>query len=971
MREGGAALLAMSALPSTSFHNGLSNTSNGHLIHYASVASTSTALPQGTATAAVAQPEPSPRLRQDSNAPESVKVGRHRDKLEQIRSSLKPFEQSTAVGVLSSEAPLSRSDLDAQKLALIHNLMQFGYDRGTATYALAQVNFSSVAKAVEWLRNENNLSLLQDPFLPRYNNNGVYSSAVYAQYPSTSSHQHDDSGSDRSSSPLARLPSPRSPSPSRVAAVTPVQQPDYARTHARLTLGARGDDLNSRNSPRSITGRGTTTISVEKAHPERSRLPGTRRPAPPPPIESVRTRLERAPTQHGTGLHINIDSSAGAEGAPRRYNFDLRQTGPSTSSALGGVQSFLVNDDFNSGYVSYVDQLLHAPTSNGHQTSSPTVTTAALSLVSMPSSSYTTAPPSYSSSTHATYKNTVTGFTPPTLYPPHKTNTTNVPSTHERLIYGNSQKATTSQQATPTHSPKSVAISETEQVVRCESPLPDSVAKKVSSGSYETSVKACQPRLFCFFMEQHIERVIQQHNERVMRAQQLTKEMEMAELSEAFKEQMLDFLMKKESKYTRLRRQKMNKDMFDQIQHIGVGAFGTVTLVRKKDTKQVYAMKSLLKKDVIMKQQAAHVKAERDILAEANSAWIVKLFFSFQDDRCLYFIMEYVPGGDMMQLLINKGVFEERLARFYTAELTCAIEYVHGLGFIHRDIKPDNILIDQLGHIKLTDFGLCTGLRWTHDKRYYGVEGEDASHVRQDSFTLPPDVGGVDKQMKVLDIRHQKKRNLAHSVVGTGNYMAPEVIKKTGHTQLCDWWSVGVILYEMVFGRPPFMSQTEDSSETQFKIVNWQEFLDVSPNAGPPPGHMRPSQDCVSLIKRLCCGEAHRLGKEGAAEVKAHRWFRGIDFDQLRTSRAEYIPRVEHPEDTSNFDTIEVTERPFETLRGRGAPSNPAFYEFTFRHFFAFDGSGCPSLRKRPQLPPFPERPSDLARADSEESIVV
>lgn len=128
-------------------------------------------------------------------------------------------------------------------------------------------------------------------------------------------------------------------------------------------------------------------------------------------------------------------------------------------------------------------------------------------------------------------------------------------------------------------------------------------------------------------------------------------------------------------------------------------------------------MKILSKEDVIQKQQAAHVKAERDILAEANSSWIVKLYFSFQDSRNLYFIMEYVPGGDMMQLLILKGVFTESLARFYIAELTCAVEYVHSLGFIHRDIKPDNILIDKKGHIKLTDFGLCTGFRWTHDKR--------------------------------------------------------------------------------------------------------------------------------------------------------------------------------------------------------------------------------------------------------------
>jgi serine/threonine protein kinase len=145
-----------------------------------------------------------------------------------------------------------------------------------------------------------------------------------------------------------------------------------------------------------------------------------------------------------------------------------------------------------------------------------------------------------------------------------------------------------------------------------------------------------------------------------------------------------------------------------------------VDLVRKKDDRHMlYAMKQLQKSDIFTKNQAAHVKAERDILVVANSEWVVKLYYSFQDDENLYMVMDYVPGGDLMNLLIKFGVFDEKLARFYIGELTCAIESVHALGFIHRDIKPDNILIDRNGHIKLTDFGLCTGFHWTHKSENY------------------------------------------------------------------------------------------------------------------------------------------------------------------------------------------------------------------------------------------------------------
>ena len=197
-------------------------------------------------------------------------------------------------------------------------------------------------------------------------------------------------------------------------------------------------------------------------------------------------------------------------------------------------------------------------------------------------------------------------------------------------------------------------------------------------------------------MEQHAENVLKHHKARALRRQQLETEMTKAALSSSVKEQFRKILQQKETNYLRLRRAKMNKSMFEHIKVLGIGAFGEVNLVRKRDDPQrLYAMKILHKSDVFNRNQAAHVKAERDILAEADNEWVVKLYYSFQDDENLYFCMDYVPGGDLMNLLIKLQVFDENLARFYIGELTCAIESVHNLGFIHRDIKPDNILIGK------------------------------------------------------------------------------------------------------------------------------------------------------------------------------------------------------------------------------------------------------------------------------------
>nr|WLO57495.1 LATS [Halisarca dujardinii] len=445
----------------------------------------------------------------------------------------------------------------------------------------------------------------------------------------------------------------------------------------------------------------------------------------------------------------------------------------------------------------------------------------------------------------------------------------------------------------------------------------------------------CSPEACKFYIEQHMENVLKAYQQRQQRRLRLEQEMVKRNLDERTSDHMRRILAQKETNYLRLKRAKLDISMFDTIQILGVGAFGTVSLVRKKDTSALYAMKTLRKVDVVKKNQVAHVKAERDILAEADNEWVVKLFFSFKDQENLYFVMEYIPGGDMMSLLIKLGTFPEHLALFYTAELVCAIDSVHKMGFIHRDIKPDNILIDVDGHIKLTDFGLCTGFRWTHQSRTY--QPSEPSHQRRNSMDLLDP--GLDnfchhqQQPKVLEKRKacDNRRCMAHSLVGTPNYIACEVLRRQGYTHTCDWWSVGVILYEMIVGHPPFMAGSP--SDTQMKIINWSHHLHI-----PPQARSRISPQAYNLILCLICDPERRLGTNGADEMKKHPFFQLIDWDVgIRNYEPPYIPKITHDLDTSHFDDIPASslqrrknEDPNAVLDG----PDYAFSDWTFRRFW-------------------------------------
>jgi len=312
---------------------------------------------------------------------------------------------------------------------------------------------------------------------------------------------------------------------------------------------------------------------------------------------------------------------------------------------------------------------------------------------------------------------------------------------------------------------------------------------------------------------------------------------------------------------------------------------------------QLYAMKILRKSEMIHKEQVNHVMAERDLLADTSvnndHDRIVKLHFSFQDAEYLYLIMEYVPGGDMMNLLILEDTFSDSWTRFYIAETILAIESIHKLNYIHRDIKPDNLLIDAKGHIKLTDFGLCTGFQTTRLKALNKILKLQSKELRDGDTNLKT----RDQRLKEWK---KKRRLLAFSMVGTPDYIAPEVfMKNVGYGMECDWWSVGVIMFEMLIGYPPFCS--ESPNETYRKIMNWKQTL-IFPDETPI------SPEARDLIEKLLCEQENRLGINGVEEIKAHPFFAGVDWDNLHRQKAPFIPQLKSATDTTYFDDYRLEE---------------------------------------------------------------
>ena len=360
-------------------------------------------------------------------------------------------------------------------------------------------------------------------------------------------------------------------------------------------------------------------------------------------------------------------------------------------------------------------------------------------------------------------------------------------------------------------------------------------------------------------------------------------------------------ILHKEGENLRKKRKKISIFDFEPLKIIGKGAFGEVRVCKYIPNGDIVAIKKMKKEEMHKKNQVLHVRAERDVLSEAKNEWIVDLKFSFQDQHYLYLGMEFLPGGDLMSLLMARDILPENDAKFYAAEIVLAIESVHKLDCIHRDLKPDNVLIDANGHVKLSDFGLSKKLDLKlidnndlknnynnmNNNSYRGGAKNNLSYAQQFSQF---------KSMK----NSKKRRAFAFSTVGTPDYIAPEVIRQKGYGQEIDWWSLGVIMFEMMIGYPPFFS--ESSTETCKKILDWKNTLNIRPEANI-------SKEAEDILRKLINDPEVRLGTNGADEIKNHPFFKGIDWNHIKeTLTPPFIPELKNNYDTKYFDEFEEDE---------------------------------------------------------------
>ncbi|CAO3657371.1 unnamed protein product [Mucor hiemalis] len=324
--------------------------------------------------------------------------------------------------------------------------------------------------------------------------------------------------------------------------------------------------------------------------------------------------------------------------------------------------------------------------------------------------------------------------------------------------------------------------------------------------------------------------------------------------------------------HQRVNRPRLKLDDFNISRTLGTGSFGRVHLIQSKVNSRFYAMKVLKKTEVIRLKQVEHTNNEKHILESVAHPFLVNMWGTFQDSNNLYMVMDYVPGGELFSVLRRSQRFPDHVAKFYAAEVILAIEYLHSKDMIYRDLKPENLLLDAQGHIKITDFGF-------------------AKYVPDITWTL----------------------------CGTPDYLAPEIIQSKGYGKAVDWWSLGVLIYEMLAGYPPFFD--DDHLKLYEKIlackIKWPQYFDANGK---------------DLLKRLLTPDlTKRFGnlKAGSDDIKRHGWFTGVDFNRIlaRQIRAPYVPQIRGEGDASHFDKYPETQEQYGVV-GQNDPYRNLFPDF-------------------------------------------
>mmetsp|Transcript_146114 Transcript_146114/g.207076 ORF Transcript_146114/g.207076 Transcript_146114/m.207076 type:complete len:330 (-) Transcript_146114:107-1096(-) len=321
-------------------------------------------------------------------------------------------------------------------------------------------------------------------------------------------------------------------------------------------------------------------------------------------------------------------------------------------------------------------------------------------------------------------------------------------------------------------------------------------------------------------------------------------------------------------------------DDFESLRVLGKGSYGKVYLVRRKNSPsmEVFAMKMLRKEHVMNRNQVEHTKTERNVLEHVNHPFIVSLHYAFQTPKKLYLVLDYCPGGELFFHLSRAGRFSEGRTRFYISEILLALEYLHSLNIIFRDLKPENVLLDAEGHAKLTDFGLSK-------------EGIT------DNFS-------------------------ARTMCGTPEYLAPELLDKRGHGRAVDWYSLGALAYEMQTGLPPFYTQDRNLLFERIRRANLSYPSYISPVA-------------KSLLEGLLTRQPEsRLGggPHDGAEVRAHGFFASVDWNALYQCQVTppFKPKVSGAGDVSNFEK-EFVDMPVAISEAGPGAQGVHFDGFTYR----------------------------------------